>query len=137
MAGLRASGGEPMPGETDKSCRGRFDLRPRVLSLGFPRDASAQVRESDRSRYEALAGAFLERSMLGLLTPNVAFGMNPVVTGGQLVARASVSTAIITQAYVPIAVNRCCRRSRNWSSAGAPFDMIRRAWRLRTMVPTR
>ncbi len=58
--------------------------------------------ENNRKKYEALSGAFLERFMLGLLIPNVAFGMNPIVTGGLLGVGLSVPTAIITRAYVPI-----------------------------------
>ena len=59
--------------------------------------------ETKRKKYEALSGAFLERFMLGLLIPNVAFGINPILIGGLLGLGLSVPTAIITRAYVPIA----------------------------------
>jgi hypothetical protein len=40
--------------------------------------------ENKRKRYEALSGAFLERFMLGLIIPNVAVNLNPMIIGGVL-----------------------------------------------------
>ena len=60
--------------------------------------------ENKRKKYEALSGAFLERFMLGLIIPNVAWNLNPLITGGLLGLGLSVPTAIITRAYIPITV---------------------------------
>ena len=55
-----------------------------------------------RKKYEALAGAFIERFMLGFLIPVVCIGLNPILTGALLGLGLSVPTALITRAYAPI-----------------------------------
>jgi hypothetical protein len=58
--------------------------------------------EDKRKKYEALAGAFIERFMLGFLIPVVSIGINPILTGALLGLGLSVPTALITRAYAPI-----------------------------------
>jgi hypothetical protein len=58
--------------------------------------------ETKRKRMEAMAGAFLERFMLGLLIPNMDWGLSPIATGALLGIGLSLPTSIITRAYVPI-----------------------------------
>lgn len=55
-----------------------------------------------RKRSEAMAGAFIDRFMLGFLIPNIDLGMNPAITGGLLGLGLSLPSAIITRAYAPI-----------------------------------
>jgi hypothetical protein len=55
-----------------------------------------------RKKTEALAGAFIERFMLGFLIPVVSIGVNPIATGAILGLGLSVPTALITRAYAPI-----------------------------------
>lgn len=58
--------------------------------------------EDRRKKKEALAGAFIERFMVGFLIPNVNFGLHPAISGLLLGLGLSVPTAIITRAYAPI-----------------------------------
>lgn len=58
--------------------------------------------ENRKKKYEALACAFLERFMLGLIIPNVGWHVSPILTGGLLGLGLSLPTSIITRAYVPI-----------------------------------
>jgi len=58
--------------------------------------------ESKRKRIEAMAGAFVERFMLGFLIPNTTLGIHPVITGLILGIGLSIPTAIITRVYLPI-----------------------------------
>lgn len=55
-----------------------------------------------RKKTEAMAGAFLERFMLGFLIPVADLGINPVFSGLLLGLGLSVPTALITRAYLPI-----------------------------------
>jgi len=55
-----------------------------------------------RKKREAMAGAFLERFMLGFLIPNVDLGVHYAITGALLGLGLSVPTAIITRVYAPI-----------------------------------
>jgi hypothetical protein len=55
-----------------------------------------------RKKAEALAGAFIERFMLGFIIPTIAIGLNPIATGAILGLGLSVPTALITRAYAPI-----------------------------------
>ncbi len=58
--------------------------------------------EDRRKRSEAMAGAFIDRFMLGFLIPNIDLGINPAITGGLLGLGLSLPSAIITRAYAPI-----------------------------------
>jgi hypothetical protein len=58
--------------------------------------------EDSRKRSEAMAGAFIDRFMLGFLIPNIDLGINPAITGGLLGLGLSLPSAIITRAYAPI-----------------------------------
>ncbi len=58
--------------------------------------------EDKRKKNEAMAGAFLERFMLGFLIPNVSLGINPIFVGLLLGLGLSLPTAIITRTYAPI-----------------------------------
>lgn len=58
--------------------------------------------EDLRKKKEAMAGAFIERFMIGFLIPNVNFGLHPAISGLLLGLGLSVPTAIITRAYAPI-----------------------------------
>ncbi len=57
-----------------------------------------------RKRLEALAGAFIDRFMLGFLIPNIDLGIHPAVTGGLLGLGLCLPSAIITRAYAPIGI---------------------------------
>lgn len=58
--------------------------------------------EDRRKRLEALAGAFIDRFMIGFLVPNVELGIHPAISGGLLGLGMSLPSAIITRAYAPI-----------------------------------
>ena len=58
--------------------------------------------ESDREKWEAVTSAFADRFMIGLLIPNVIFGLDPVLTGLFLGVGLSIPSAIISRAYAPI-----------------------------------
>jgi len=58
--------------------------------------------EDRQKRYEAMAGAFIDRFMLGFLIPNIDLGINPAITGGLLGLGLGLPSAIITRAYAPI-----------------------------------
>ncbi len=58
--------------------------------------------ENNRKRNEAMSSAFIERFMIGFLTPNVELGVHPALTGLLLGIGLSVPSAIITRAYAPI-----------------------------------
>lgn len=60
--------------------------------------------EDNRTRSEAMAGAFLERFMLGFIIPNLDLGLHPALTGALMGLGLSVPTAIITRAYAPITI---------------------------------
>jgi len=61
--------------------------------------------ESDkRKKSEAMIGAFIERFMIGFLIPNVDLGGNYIISGLIISSTFSLSTAIITRAYLPILV---------------------------------
>ncbi len=55
-----------------------------------------------RKKREAMAGAFIERFMLGFLIPNADLGINYAVSGILLGLGLSLPTAIITRVYAPI-----------------------------------
>jgi hypothetical protein len=55
-----------------------------------------------RQKTEALAGAFIERFMLGFIIPNTSLGLHPVAIGALFGLGLSVPTALITRAYAPI-----------------------------------
>lgn len=58
--------------------------------------------ENNRKRAEAMSAAFLERSMIGFLVPNVEIGLHPALVGLLLGFGLSLPSAIITRAYAPI-----------------------------------
>jgi hypothetical protein len=58
--------------------------------------------ENRRKRTEAMAGAFIERFMLGLIIPNMGWKLNPVAAGALLGIGFSLPASIITRAYAPI-----------------------------------
>ena len=58
--------------------------------------------EDKRKKMEALAGAFIERFMLGFIIPNIDITLHPVVAGAILGLGFSLPTAIIVRAYAPI-----------------------------------
>lgn len=58
--------------------------------------------ENKRKQMEAMAGAFVDRFMIGFLIPNVSMGIHPAITGGLLGLGLSLPSAIITRAYAPI-----------------------------------
>ena len=58
--------------------------------------------ESQRHRIEAMAGAFLERFMMGFLIPNLSLSVSTIVLGAILGVGLSLPTAIITRTYLPI-----------------------------------
>ncbi|MGE5415932.1 MAG: hypothetical protein ACM3UZ_04085 [Acidobacteriota bacterium] len=60
--------------------------------------------EDNRTRIESMAGAFLERFMLGFIIPNLNLGVHPAVTGALMGLGLSVPTAIITRTYPPIII---------------------------------
>lgn len=60
--------------------------------------------ENGREKWEALTSAFLDRFMIGLLVPNVTFGLDPLISGLILGIGLSLPSAIITRAYAPIIV---------------------------------
>ena len=58
--------------------------------------------EDKRKRLEALAGAFIERFMLGFIIPNISIGLHPIATGALLGLGLSLPTALVVQAHTPI-----------------------------------
>ena len=58
--------------------------------------------ESGREKWEAVTSAFVDRFMIGLLIPNVIFGLDPILTGLFLGVGLSIPSAIISRAYAPI-----------------------------------
>lgn len=60
--------------------------------------------ESSRERWDAMAGAFIDRFMIGLIIPNITFGINPIITGVLLGFGLSLPSAIISRTYAPILI---------------------------------
>ncbi len=60
--------------------------------------------DSGREKWEALSSAFVDRFMIGLIIPNVTFGLDPLISGLILGIGLSLPSAIITRAYAPIMV---------------------------------
>ena len=60
--------------------------------------------DSSRKKWEAVASAFVDRFMIGLVIPNVIFGLDPVLTGLFLGIGLSIPSAIISRAYAPIII---------------------------------
>lgn len=60
--------------------------------------------DSKREKWEALSSAFVDRFMIGLIVPNVTFGLDPIISGLFLGIGLSLPSAIITRAYTPIMV---------------------------------
>lgn len=58
--------------------------------------------EDRRKKVEAMAGAFIERFMLGFIIPNINIGLHPVTTGALLGLGLSLPTALIVRVYAPI-----------------------------------
>ncbi|MFZ7131317.1 MAG: hypothetical protein ACOWWR_03060 [Eubacteriales bacterium] len=58
--------------------------------------------EDKRKKMEALAGAFIERFMLGFIIPNIDISLHPIATGAILGLGLSLPTALIVRAYIPI-----------------------------------
>lgn len=55
-----------------------------------------------RKKKEAMAGAFVERFMIGFLIPNVDLGIHYALVGLILGLGLSLPSAIITRVYAPI-----------------------------------
>lgn len=60
--------------------------------------------DSKREKWEALSSSFADRFMIGLIIPNVTFGLDPLISGLILGVGLSLPSAIITRAYAPIMV---------------------------------
>ena len=60
--------------------------------------------DSRREKYEAISSAFVDRFMIGLIVPNVTFGLDPLISGLIIGIGLSLPSAIITRAYAPIMV---------------------------------
>ena len=60
--------------------------------------------DSRRLKREAISSAFLDRFMIGLIVPNVTFGLDPIISGLIIGIGLSLPSAIITRAYAPIMV---------------------------------
>jgi hypothetical protein len=58
--------------------------------------------EDNRKRNEAMISAFIERFMIGFITPNLALGSHYATVGCLIGTGLSIPTAIITRVYVPI-----------------------------------
>jgi hypothetical protein len=58
--------------------------------------------EDKRKKIEALAGAFIERFMLGFIIPNIDISLHPIATGAIIGLGLSLPTALIVRAYIPI-----------------------------------
>jgi hypothetical protein len=51
-----------------------------------------------------MAGAFIDRFMIGLIIPNVVLGINPIIAGALLGIGLSLPSAIISRTYAPILI---------------------------------
>lgn len=60
--------------------------------------------DSKREKWEALSSSFMDRFMIGLIVPNVTFGLDPIISGLFFGIGLSLPSAIITRAYAPIIV---------------------------------
>jgi hypothetical protein len=60
--------------------------------------------ENNRERHDAMVGAFIDRFMIGIIIPNITFGINPIITGILLGFGLSLPSAIISRAYAPILI---------------------------------
>lgn len=60
--------------------------------------------DNRKEKWEALTSAFVDRFMIGLIVPNLTFGLDPVISGLLLGIGLSLPSAIITRAYAPIMV---------------------------------
>lgn len=60
--------------------------------------------ENSGERRDAMAGAFVDRFMIGFVIPNVVLGINPIVAGALLGFGLSVPSAIISRTYAPILI---------------------------------
>jgi hypothetical protein len=60
--------------------------------------------DSKREKWEAISSSFVDRFMIGLIVPNVTFGLDPLISGLILGIGLSLPSAIITRAYAPIMV---------------------------------
>lgn len=60
--------------------------------------------DAKREKYEAISSSFVDRFMIGLIIPNVTFGLDPLISGLILGIGLSLPSAIITRVYAPIIV---------------------------------
>lgn len=60
--------------------------------------------ENKRERQDAMAGAFIDRFMIGFIIPNISLGIDPTITGVLLGFGLSLPSAIISRAYAPILI---------------------------------
>lgn len=60
--------------------------------------------EKSSERRDAMAGAFVDRFMIGLIIPNVVLGINPIIAGVLLGFGLSLPSAIISRTYAPILI---------------------------------
>ncbi|MBI5680180.1 MAG: hypothetical protein HZC47_04720 [Methanobacterium sp.] len=60
--------------------------------------------EDQRERRDAMAGAFIDRFMIGFIIPNMAIGINPIIIGALIGLGLSLPSAIISRTYAPILI---------------------------------
>lgn len=60
--------------------------------------------EDSQERRDAMAGAFIDRFMIGFIIPNISLGINPIISGALLGFGLSLHSAMISRAYAPILV---------------------------------
>ncbi|PKP12801.1 MAG: hypothetical protein CVU08_08730 [Bacteroidetes bacterium HGW-Bacteroidetes-3] len=60
--------------------------------------------ENSGKRRDAMAGAFIDRFMIGFIIPNVVLGINPIIAGALLGIGLSLPSAIISRTYAPILI---------------------------------
>ncbi|HMK53399.1 MAG TPA: hypothetical protein VK444_01325 [Methanobacteriaceae archaeon] len=60
--------------------------------------------ETNRKKWEAISSAFVDRFMIGLIIPNITFGLDPLVSGLIIGIGLSLPSAIISRAYAPIMI---------------------------------
>lgn len=60
--------------------------------------------ENSSERRDAMAGAFVDRFMIGFIIPNFVLGINPIISGALLGFGLSLPSAIISKTYAPLLV---------------------------------